>query len=365
MKRAKTIATAAVTLAILFGLGLWALAAPDQAVSTAERRALAQVPEVSWDTVLSGAYMTGLETYFLDQFPLRDVFRTGNAAFRLYLLQQKDDHGIYLADGSAVKLEYPLKEDQVQYAADKIAAVRETYLQGMDVYYAVVPDKGYYAAEAGGYPHMDYDRMLEILEERLGAPCADLFSLLDLSDYYRTDAHWQQTSLLPVAQALADGMGLGASLTPEGGFTARTLSPFEGVYFSQTALPMEADALTYLTSPAIEAASMTSAETGNTMPVYTVERFSGGDGYDVFAGGAQAILTIESPLAKTDRELIVFRDSYGSSLAPLFLEGYRRVTLIDLRYVSSTVLDRFVTFEDQDVLFLYSTTLLNSGMLLR
>lgn len=365
MQRAKAIATLAVVLSILGGLSVWGLAAPDQAISAAERRPLAQAPAATAESLFSGDYMSGLETYLLDQFPLRDAWRAGNAAMRLYFLRQKDDHGIYLREGSAVKLEYPLKEEQVRYAANKIREVREKYLQGMNVYYALVPDKGYYAAEAGGYPHMDYDRLLEILQETLGAPCVDLFSMLELGDYYRTDVHWRQEALLPAAQALADAMGLGTELLPAGGYRARTLSPFRGVYFSQTALPLVPDALTYLTSPAIEAASMTSAETGGTLPVYTVDRFDGGDGYDVFAVGPQAILTIESPQAQTDRELVIFRDSFGSSLAPLFLEGYRRVTLIDLRYVSSQVLDRFVTFSDQDVLFLYSTTLLNSGMLLK
>ena len=78
-----------------------------------------------------------------------------------------------------------------------------------------------------------------------------------------------------------------------------------------------------------------------------------------------AIVTLESPGAKTGRELILFRDSFGSSLAPLFLEGYSKVTLIDLRYVASSLLEQFVDFADQDVLFLYSTSLLNSGMLLK
>ena len=75
---------------------------------------------------------------------------------------------------------------------------------------------------------------------------------------------------------------------------------------------------------------------------------------------------MESPLAKTDRELVIFRDSYGSSISPLFLEGYSKVTLIDLRYIAAKLLPDFVELnENQDVLFLYSTSLLNSGMLLK
>ena len=62
---------------------------------------------------------------------------------------------------------------------------------------------------------------------------------------------------------------------------------------------------------------------------------------------------------------MIFRDSFGSSLAPLLVSGYRTVTLIDLRYIASSALDACITFDDQDVLFLYSTLILNSGAMLR
>ncbi|MBQ7871482.1 MAG: hypothetical protein IJ357_05025, partial [Oscillospiraceae bacterium] len=65
------------------------------------------------------------------------------------------------------------------------------------------------------------------------------------------------------------------------------------------------------------------------------------------------------------RHLILFRDSFGSSLAPLLLDSYGKITLVDLRYVSSALLDGLVDFTDADVLFLYSTTLLNSGSILK
>ena len=56
---------------------------------------------------------------------------------------------------------------------------------------------------------------------------------------------------------------------------------------------------------------------------------------------------------------------YGSSLAPLLASGYRTITLVDLRYLSSDQLDQYIDFEDQDVLFLYSTLLLNNSLSMR
>ena len=62
---------------------------------------------------------------------------------------------------------------------------------------------------------------------------------------------------------------------------------------------------------------------------------------------------------------MIFRDSYGSSLAPLLTEGYSRVTLVDIRYIHPDAIGEFVEFTDQDVLFAYSALILNSGRSLK
>jgi len=77
------------------------------------------------------------------------------------------------------------------------------------------------------------------------------------------------------------------------------------------------------------------------------------------------LLRIENPNAKTDRELILFRDSFGSALAPLLLQDYKTVTLVDIRYISSQLLGNFLTFQKQDVLFAYSTLILNNSTTLK
>lgn len=92
--------------------GFWHLGAvkPADALSTSERRPLAQMPELSASSYLSGKFMSGYEDYATDQFPLREQFRTLKALMGLYVFGQKDNNGVYLADGSAAKLEYPLNE---------------------------------------------------------------------------------------------------------------------------------------------------------------------------------------------------------------------------------------------------------------
>ena len=116
---------------------------------------------------------------------------------------------------------------------------------------------------------------------------------------------------------------------------------------------MESDLLT--------ACTVYDHETGKTGSVYDLTKVNSRDLYDVYLSGARALLTIENPHAATDRELIVFRDSYGSSLVPLLTQGYASVTLVDIRYISSDLLDQFLEFHGQDVLMLYSTLILNGS----
>jgi hypothetical protein len=69
---------------------------------------------------------------------------------------------------------------------------------------------------------------------------------------------------------------------------------------------------------------------------------------------------IDNPLATTDRELIVLRDSFGSSILPLIAQGYRTVWVVDIRNVLPTTLGTWIDFSGKDVLFLFSTTVLDS-----
>lgn len=126
---------------------------------------------------------------------------------------------------------------------------------------------------------------------------------------------------------------------------------------------MAAEELNYLSSDTLSALKVYCMDTGEAreMPLYDLEKAVGRDGYEMYLSGSLALITIENPLAEGDRELVVFRDSFGSSLAPLLCGGYARVTLVDIRYISSAFLDRFIDFDGADVLFLYSGAVLNNS----
>ena len=356
--------TAAVLLCALGAGFLGCVFHTDRTYSLSERRKLAQRPAVTVAALADGSYAAAFEKFAPDQFPLRETFRNLKARVQYRILQQKDNNGVYQVDGSFSKLEAELNEESVRAAGEKFNALREQYFPGSAVYYGVIPDKNYYLAAANGYPHLDYDRLDEILDGTVqNMTRIDLADCLSIEDYYKTDSHWRQERLEKVARRIGDTMGVGVA--PFSGYHAQSRADFRGVYWGQSALQLPAEALYYLTDDTLEQCTVHHFETGEDTGVYEVEELEGKDPYNVFLGGADALLTITNPGAKSGRELILFRDSFGSSLAPLLVQDYQTVTLVDLRYVSSQILDQYIDFHGQDVLFLYSPSVYNSSAMLK
>ena len=197
--------------------------------------------------------MTAFEKVYARPVPLRDSFRALKAFFSGDILRQLDNNGVYAVGGHLAKLDYPVNTDLVRHAAERFSAVYETYFAdaGANVYYSVVPDKNYFLAEQNGYPAMDYELLTDTMRAGMTfAEYIDIFDTLSLDMYYRTDTHWRQETLGETAAAIAAAMG--ASLPAEYE-TVDVSSAFRGVYAGQYALPVEPDALRYLTNGTIAA----------------------------------------------------------------------------------------------------------------
>ena len=312
------------------------------------------------ESFADGSFARDFESYTLDQFPFRDGFRQIKSVFSYYGLWQSDNNGIYVRDGYVEKLDYPVDPQALDSAGDLFETVYKDHLEGNteNIYFAVVPDKGYYLTKENGFPAMDYGQLMSQMRFDW-AQSVDLTTVLSKEDYYRTDTHWRQEALLPTAKLLAQAMG---QTGPTAQYTPKALErPFYGVYYGQAALPMQPDTMYIMESPALEGVKLTGYDDYGrpvSLPLYNLE--AGDDLYDVFfEGSKQSLVVMENPNARTDKELVIFRDSFGCSLAPLLLEDYARITLVDLRTLSSMAL-YMVNYKDADVLFLYSTIVLNN-----
>ena len=366
--------------------GLWMILtgftwfSSDQVYSFSERSYLDKFPELSVENILEkgdNSFMSEFNSYTLDQFPLRDAFRQLKAVFHLYALNQSDNNDKYIHDGYIAEMAL-LNETVFQKNLASIQRIYEKYLkdaENCNVYMAVIPDKNYYLAGPSGHMSLDYTDLFGRVEAN--APWATHISLLDkldVTDFYRTDTHWRQEKLLDVAQKVANAMG---NQGPEKeDFTVQKLEDtFYGVYYGQIALPVAGEDMFLLRSDVLDnclvsydgAEAVKGVYDWDRSKVELVAKPNGGynvygDMYEVFLSKESGKIVIENPNATTDKELVVFRDSFGRSFIPLLVQDYAKVTILDTRWIAggTYMLNNHITFENQDVLFLYSALVLNS-----
>lgn len=351
------------------------------AASEPERRPLTQMPEFGWGTVASGVFFSDFDKYATDQFPARDGFRSLKAHFQLGILRTRENNGLAVEDGYIAKVGTTLNEVSLRNAAEKFGYIYQNYLAEADTrnFMVIVPDKSWYFAAEYGYPAVDSLGIAQYMAEKLPEfQAIDIFDELSLADYYRTDTHWRQERILPVAEkilaAMRDGVNDDIDVNNDinddkdknaEDYVVHEYYPFYGVYCGQSALNPEADTIYYLTNEVLDGCTVYDYETKREIPLYDVPDINTADAYDIFLGGTKALLRIDNPARADGGELIVFRDSYGASLVPLLVEEYSSVILVDTRYVSPTMLGKYIDFAGQDVLLLYSTLLLNESFALK
>ena len=265
---------------------------------------------------------------------------------------EKDEYYVY--ENSIVKAESELSYVMADYAISVFNRVNDEMLSNSNkVYFALIPDKEKLIENNKA----QYDHFFAYFQDRM-AYCSflDVYPMVEFSDYYRTDPHLKQESLPLIADEIKAIMG-----NEKSGVDAYEKNfvdvDFFGAYSKSSDLEVESDSFCYLSNDAID-----SLKVSDGLKLYDFDKLYTEKPYDFFLSGNQPLVTITNEKAKNDKRLVVFRDSFASSFAPLLSESYSETVLVDLRYIMSEYVPEYVDFENADVLFLYSTLLLNNSM---
>lgn len=337
------------------------IAKKDGTISISERRKLEQFPSFSIYKLFNGKFFEKFDKYTTDQFTYRDNLRKLKVETELNIFKKKDYNNLYEYNGYIINQEYPLNEKSIENLSNKVKQIANQYLtENNNVYFTIVPDKNYFVDKDN--LKLDYNKMENMLEKRLTfAEYIKINDLIELSDYYKTDTHWKQEKILKIAEKIANQMNANISKDYE---TIR-ITDFKGVYSGQFPISSENDEIKVLTNDTLKRCKVYNYETKEYSGIYNLNKINSLDKYDVYLSGATPMLTIENPDYNGTKELIVFRDSYGSSLIPLLVTGYSKVTVVDTRYISPKLLNQYIEFKDQDVLFMYSTLIINNSTTLK
>ncbi len=261
------------------------------------------------------------------------------------------ENEIQLVNGHLVENQGEFNPVMADYAIKLFDRVHNENFNDNDVYFALIPNKCRYLFDESKL----YDEFYSYMKQGLDfATPIDVYDVLSEEDYYATDPHLKQENSVDLAQRLVSAMG--GKLTNE--FDENRLDfDFNGLYSRQSGIEVEPDSIVCLESDAINSLVISGADA-----VYDFEKLNGDDPYEIYLSGNQSVVTLKNEKAKTEKRLVVFRDSFACPLAPLMSDSYSEIVLVDLRYIMSDLLSEYVDFENADVLLLYSELMLNSSM---
>ena len=297
----------------------------------------------------------------MDNFYQRETFRKLKTSVELDIFKKQDVNKIYKYNDFLVEQIYPLDEKSITNLTNKINYIKDNYLNETNkIYYSIIPDKNYYTDNSHLKP--DYDKMKQIMKNNLkDLQYIDIFQNLKLDSYYYTDSHWKQEKLQSVAKTIANNM----NFTITQNYNEQKVATFKGVYAGQLPINTKEDEIKILVNDVMANVNVYNYETKEQGGIYNFKKLNGYDKYDIYLSGATPLIEINNQNNKTNKTLVIFRDSYASSLAPLLTEGYSKITLVDTRYISPKILNEYVNFENADILFIYSTLVINSSMALK
>lgn len=205
--------------------------------------------------------------------------------------------------------------------------------------------------------YVGLDNVSEEIDEYLGVRIDNYHSLKDLlslSDYYHTDIHLKQERLGSVVSKILELCDVEEKDIE---YSFNTYDKFYGSLYAKMAISMKPDTITYLTNDLLDSIKVYSVEDKDLLDVYNVSELESLDPYSIYLNGPKAYLKIVNKNVE-DRKLIIFRDSYTSSIAPLLVPYFSEIELIDLRYYSSDLLN---IDGDAKVLFIYGSEVLNNS----
>lgn len=325
---------------------------PDKEISNTERRKLTVFPKFE----LNSEYITKVDKYLLDHFPFRDDLRSVKAIYNYKFLNKLDNNGIFIKDGAIYKSTYPTNKKSISNFVKHLETLKGFLSEENNIYMMIIPDKNYYLDEED-FLHIDYDYIYSEMD-KININKIDIKDILNLNDYYKTDTHWRQENLDKVVYKMSSVMGFDYKNLK---YNENTHNDFYGVYYGESALKTSGDILTYLSNDLIDKVEVKYLENTNLNKVYNVDKLGGVDPYEIYLDGASSYIEIINKESKSDKELVIFRDSFASSISPLLINYYSKITLIDNRYISSNVFNQMIEFKNQDVIFMYSTLIINNS----
>lgn len=333
----KKYSLACVFFAAVFATAIFDMLMPPRDFSELENRYLTKRPKLTFSSLAANTYTKKYEEFIGDQFVGRDNWISLKSLAETAFLKTESGGIVYGADGYLLEKFVSFPRDKLEKNIEYIEEFLRTN-SFLPVTFALVPSSSDILAHKmpAGVPNVDQRAEIAEIYARMRAAGAvhtpDLGSALARESendiYYKTDHHWTLAGALTGYRELSREFGI----LPHDFAGERPLSvpEFYGTYHSKaTPLVVRTDTIEYYNLP-IKSVTVDGKPKEEWLDT---EKFATKDKYAAFLWGNNGLTVLESSSQEAAGKILVIKDSYGNSMAPLFVHNYAEVYIVDLRAV--------------------------------
>lgn len=388
-------ASFALTIAIISIIGLIIPLRPKESVS--EKRKLAEFPKITFDSLKSGDFFDGFNTWYSDSYPGREGLVALNSKIKSYygIKSLKDDtvkiHGDVQKgddipdeyDPNAVVTENSTSEenyDKIDANGDSqsIGAVfvvgnrafeyynfsqaqANNYISSMNklaeklsgkakVYNMIVPTSiGITLPDSymGHINSSDQQKAIDYINSGLNSQIVKVPILKTLMShrseyiYFNTDHHWTQLGAYYAYCDFAKSAGITAN--PLDKYEKVEFDGFLGTFYNDTGkipeLKSNPDTI-YAYKPNSSAKMVYTDAKGQQISwpiVNDVSKYPESIKYSCFIAGDNPYTEIHNPQITDGSSIMVVKESFGNALVPFLVENYENVYVIDYRHFTGSI----------------------------
>lgn len=353
-----------VFLIFIFGMAIWFLFSPKSDYSSAEKRYLQQFPDASIENISNGTFGEEFESFFADQFPMRNLWVGFNAYFSLYT-GNNGANGVYNCKNDYL-INVPVSTDN---NLDKNLGAITKFKNSIDTPVTVMfaPSTGYITDDVLPAVHNNYndDEYFENADKTLEQSGINFVDLREIFKeeykngtqlYYKTDHHWTTAGAYTAYTKLCES--LGTTPTPKDSFDIKSYDGFYGTTYSTSGFLMTpSDSIEVWENPNnnennIKVKITEGKQTTEYNSMFFYDHLEEDDKYPVFIDGNHALTEITNTSAKGGT-LVMIKDSFSHCLAPFLADNYSKIILVDMRYYKLGVSDLIEQENPEQVVVLY------------
>lgn len=354
-----------IVLFVWSGFMIWNLVTPPKVFSENENRYLAEFPKFSYDKLMNGDYMKGIDKYINDQFVIRDQWIHMKTLMERGSLKQ-DINSVYFA-----KDEYLIEKHNTNSVSQALAEENRDYIKGFVEKYIttlgndrikvmLVPTASEILTDklprfATGYNQSSYmDQVSTSIAKDTFLDIRDTFNKhKDEYIYYRTDHHWTTLGAYYAYEQWAREVGF-EPLSREKFDITLASDQFYGTIYSKVNIKVSPDEIYLYQIKEDMGYQLQYNMADMTDSLYDYKKLEGKDKYSVFMRGNNALVEVQTN-QNNGRRLLVIKDSFAHSFVPFAVNHFETTFMIDLRFYNGGIEKFIEENEITDILVLYNT----------